>query len=260
MFIYFHRNPKTYEIFYVGMATRISRAKDFSPKARSTEWHKYVAECGKPIIEVAEDGLAKKEAQQLEIHYIKMYGRILEGGILVNVDTGGNLGANLVEYIKAHPELNPSFKPEHSARMKANNPMHVAENVEKIRKINTGKKASPETRLKQSLLKKGKPSTQPKGYKHSPETIERLKIINKEIMNRPEVIEKQRLAKIGKRNIKNSASVHQIDINTSQIINTFPSITDALISLGKSIKHGNISQVCKGKRNIAYGYKWQHAC
>jgi hypothetical protein len=40
------------------------------------------------------------------------------------------------------------------------------------------------------------------------------------------------------------------------LINTFPSLTDAAI--GSNAKVSNISKVCRGKRNFAGGYKWRY--
>lgn len=52
--------------------------------------------------------------------------------------------------------------------------------------------------------------------------------------------------------------VAQYSLN-DEYIQTFNSITDALSAVGASIKSGNITQVCKGKRKTAYGYKWRYA-
>lgn len=49
--------------------------------------------------------------------------------------------------------------------------------------------------------------------------------------------------------------VQQIDINTNQIINTFPSISDAANFINGD--NSNISKACKNQR-VAYGYKWQY--
>lgn len=43
-----------------------------------------------------------------------------------------------------------------------------------------------------------------------------------------------------------------------EYVQTFNSITDALNAVGASVKSGNITQVCKGKRKTAYGYKWEY--
>lgn len=53
-------------------------------------------------------------------------------------------------------------------------------------------------------------------------------------------------------------SVVMIDKDTDEILQVFMSMTDAAQWLGIS-KDGHISQVCKGKRKTAYGYKWQYA-
>lgn len=51
--------------------------------------------------------------------------------------------------------------------------------------------------------------------------------------------------------------VIQIDKDTNQILNIFPSIKAAYDSLGKE-QSGHIASVCNGKRKIAYGYKWKY--
>lgn len=60
-----------------------------------------------------------------------------------------------------------------------------------------------------------------------------------------------------KAKITRSLKVAQYDLNNN-LIKTHNSIVDALIFLNKSIKDGHISQVCKGKRESAYGYKWKY--
>lgn len=49
--------------------------------------------------------------------------------------------------------------------------------------------------------------------------------------------------------------VLQLDKNTNEIINRFPSIKAAARSINKN--HYHISDVCNGKRKTAYGYKWK---
>ena len=53
-----------------------------------------------------------------------------------------------------------------------------------------------------------------------------------------------------------SKSVAKLDLNTSEIIEVFPSQMEAYRSLGKQ-QSGHICQVCNGKRKTAYGYKWK---
>ncbi|QKF94013.1 HNH endonuclease with NUMOD4 motif and intron encoded nuclease repeat [Fadolivirus algeromassiliense] len=50
--------------------------------------------------------------------------------------------------------------------------------------------------------------------------------------------------------------VHQIDIETSKIINTYDSIKSAQIAIGKP-NNWNIGLVCSGKYKQSYGYKWK---
>jgi len=50
-------------------------------------------------------------------------------------------------------------------------------------------------------------------------------------------------------------AVEQIDVVTGEIVATFPSQSDAERQL--KVSSGNISSVCHGKRDIAYGYFWR---
>ena len=52
--------------------------------------------------------------------------------------------------------------------------------------------------------------------------------------------------------------INQLDLKTNEIIKTFNSISDAQRSLGVKCRM-NISEVCRGKRIKAYGYKWGYA-
>jgi hypothetical protein len=226
MIVYFHRNPITYEIFYVGIG---KRRRAFESGGRNKVWHNYVRKYGKRIVEIVHENISLKEAYEFEKKYIAQYGLKKEGGQLVNITKGGE-----------------------------DNAMHHSDIVEKVRLANIRKKASPETRLKQSLLRKGKPSSQPKGYKHSPEVMERIRIINKEIANRPEVRKKNSLSKKGNRVIKKLKPVLMIDPNTNQAIIRFDCAVDAGKYFGKQ-NTGNIASVCNGRRNFAFGYKWKYA-
>lgn len=84
--VYLHRNPKTQEIFYVGIGVE-TRAKD--KKGRSSAWNKYVNKHGYET-DVIMRGLTPKQAQSEEKRLIKLYGRRCKGeGNLVNIDSGG---------------------------------------------------------------------------------------------------------------------------------------------------------------------------
>ena len=239
----------------MGIGSLPARAYASTIKARNKYWHRYVNKYGKPVVQIVHFEVDKPTAIAWEIFYIKLFDR----SNLCNLTDGGEIPTNLFEWHRNNPGQNFMQTDEGRLRISQNNPMHMPHVVEKIRIANTGKRASDETRLKQSLLKKGKPSNQPKGYKHSPEVIAQLKIINREISNRPEVKAKLRLSMLGKRNYAKHKKVSMVDIKTNNVLKTFDCITDALKYLGIDLKSGNITSACVGRRNFAYGYKWQYA-
>lgn len=84
--VYLHRNPKTQEIFYVGIGVE-TRAKD--KKGRSSAWNNYVKKHGYEV-DIIMKGLTPIQAQSEEKRLIKLYGRRCKGeGNLVNIDSGG---------------------------------------------------------------------------------------------------------------------------------------------------------------------------
>ena len=54
-----------------------------------------------------------------------------------------------------------------------------------------------------------------------------------------------------------SKKVAQIDKNTNEIIAVYPSVIAAARAMGKKHQY-HFTQVCKGKRKTAYGYKWKY--
>ena len=92
-YIYFHKNPITLEVFYVGIGSN-KRAWRF--KERNTHWLRYVKKHGFPVVEIIKENLTKEEAGLLEIEYIQQFGRKgydIEGK-LVNISLGGKGGTN----------------------------------------------------------------------------------------------------------------------------------------------------------------------
>lgn len=57
----------------------------------------------------------------------------------------------------------------------------------------------------------------------------------------------------------NTVAVQMLDSKTNKVINIFESIRKALNYLNVDSDKGHIKAVCNGKRNSAYGYKWQFA-
>ena len=53
-------------------------------------------------------------------------------------------------------------------------------------------------------------------------------------------------------------SIAQIDINTNEVIQIFPSIASASRFFGKNPDNSGIKDVLKGKNKTAYGYKWKY--
>ena len=86
--VYFHRRKDTNEVFYVGIGKTVARSK--SKKGRNSYWHNIVNKVGYDI-EIIHNKLSWEQACELEIKYIKDFGRKDLGlGILVNMTDGGD--------------------------------------------------------------------------------------------------------------------------------------------------------------------------
>jgi len=85
--VYIHRNPKTLEIYYVGMGNTY-RAYNFS--MRNKYWLNYTNKYGKPIVDIVASSLTEEDAWELEVLLIKEIGRKTKGeGTLTNISKGG---------------------------------------------------------------------------------------------------------------------------------------------------------------------------
>lgn len=89
MLIYFHRNPKTFDIFYVGMSNNSKRPRRMKGSYRNKEWEKEIELNGRPIIQIVLDKLTIDEAIYWERYYISLLGKQINGGMLVNNSSGG---------------------------------------------------------------------------------------------------------------------------------------------------------------------------
>ena len=84
--VYLHKNPKTNEVFYVGIGTE---KRPFEFNKRSLFWRNYYLKHGVKVC-IIENGLSIKEAYVKEIKLISLYGRRdLNKGSLVNLTNGG---------------------------------------------------------------------------------------------------------------------------------------------------------------------------
>lgn len=128
--VYQHLNPKTKEVFYIGIGLHERRAYSFYKCQRSDFWAKYVSKHGEPIVEIISRPDTYEEAKELEIALIKKYGKRANGtGVLVNLSDGG--------------DGSPGVKPS-------------KETIEKRSATVRGTKRSLEARMKISAALKGK--------------------------------------------------------------------------------------------------------
>ena len=90
-YVYTHLNPKTKEIFYVGIGKGNRAWNQWA--GRNKFWENYVNKYGFEVELVAEN-LTKNQAGKIEIELISHLGRrqIEEGGTLVNRSLGGDGG------------------------------------------------------------------------------------------------------------------------------------------------------------------------
>jgi len=130
--VYFHRNPETKTIFYVGIG---NNKRPFQFQDRNIFWKKYVLKYGNPVVDVIKIGVSKEEAIEAELHFISVLGRrgIDKNGILVNRTIGG-------DGVKGVPMSDITRK--------------------KLSLINKGKKLSVERRLKISNGQRGRKLTE----------------------------------------------------------------------------------------------------
>lgn len=140
---------------------------------------------------------------------------------------------------------------------------------QKISRGNTGKKASLETRKKQSLARIGK-SPINKGVPRSQETKEKISISkkgtiswNKGIKCRKETKAKLSIVNKGRKHTEEELNkvrkpVLQFNKNTGELIKEWKSIADASMAL--NINKGNISSSCcnNNKYKTVGGFIWKH--
>lgn len=94
MIVYFHRNPKTYEIFYVGIASESGRVqRPYKRDNRNKYWQHYVNKHGGFVVQLVHKGLTIEDACYWEQWYIKLLGKKINGGQLVNLADGGETNA-----------------------------------------------------------------------------------------------------------------------------------------------------------------------
>ena len=144
----------------------------------------------KSRVKIIKADLTEEEAFLLEKLYILMFGRVdLGTGILRNKSDGGDGSSGYI--------VSPEERKRRSERMKGvTRPQWI---YDKIAASNTGKKASAETRAKQSAARKGKKCTEEhkrkvseakKGFKHTDEAKQKISAARKGKQLSPEHVEK----------------------------------------------------------------------
>jgi hypothetical protein len=91
--LYRHIRLDKNEVFYIGIGHDIKRA--FSKFSRNRYWC-YIVGLTEYKVDILFDNLSRKEAEEKEIEFIKIYGRKdLKAGTLVNLTDGGTGGLGL---------------------------------------------------------------------------------------------------------------------------------------------------------------------
>lgn len=125
--VYQHRRLDTNEIFYIGIGKTIARSK--SKKSRNRYWHHIVDKVGY-CVEILHNNITWDDACELEMSYIKQYGRQdLGTGMLVNMTDGGDGSVNVIVTEESRNKISKIHKDK---------PLSI-EHKEKIGKSNIGK-------------------------------------------------------------------------------------------------------------------------
>lgn len=226
---------------YIGQTTRNVeirfkehlRAKDDYPI------HKAIRKYGKDNfkVEIIEE-CANENLNEKEKYYIKIYNSY-NGHIGYNASPGGNSAAQVVQWIKTHPQ-------------------EVKENLNKVRPLAIQKfKDNPELQIKREQQRQ-------KGYqKYIENNREKwLEAQQKKLKKAREKLKEEynkdpsKIIKRAQENGKKaSRPVRQIDLETGIAIQDFESCSAAARALGKEGGHSNISKACR-KNSTAYGYRW----
>jgi hypothetical protein len=253
-YLYYHKNPLTKELFYVGIGTN-KRAWDFV-SGRNPHYKNYIKKHGEPIVDVVKENLTKEEACSIEVELIAKYGRkgIEPKGILLNKSIGGEtiaLGNKFtmeqkqkISQAKKGQKYNIPEERIHGGKGKSKPKGFMNEQLkEKISKANKGKKHSkthsnkgvPISEETKKKISKANSKPKPQGFGDLIKLRVNYKIIGE----------------------KNSKPIIQLNpkTNTTQ---EFKSIKDALEYLGKSLNNACITACLKGRQKTAFGYVWKY--
>jgi hypothetical protein len=180
--IYAHYIPHSLFPFYIGKG---KKNRPYDTKSRTIHWKNIYKKYGVEIL-ILETNLTNDMSIQLEIEYIRLFGRKdCNSGILINYTNGGEGCYNRIISDETRKKISLSNKGKKL----------TDKQKEFIRNFNTGRKASEETKLKMSLKRKGRnPSQKTKdmisnkntGKKHSNESKKKMSLSKKELLKNPE--------------------------------------------------------------------------
>jgi hypothetical protein len=253
-YLYYHKNPITKELFYVGIGTN-KRAWDFT-SGRNPHYKNYIKKYGEPIVDIIKENLTKEEACSLEIESIAKYGRkgIEPKGILLNKSIGGEIIAlgnkftkeqkQKIVQAKTGQKYNISEGRIHGNKGKSKPDGFM--NDELKNKISKGNKGKKHSKIHSN-----------KGISRSEETKNKISKANSK--PKPQGFGDLIKLRVNYKLIgeKNSKSIIQFN-NKNNIIKEFKSTKEALEYLGKSINNSGITRCLKGKQQTAFGYVWKY--
>lgn len=87
MILYFHRNPTTFDVFYIGIGTNKHRAYQFTT-GRNAHYKSYIAKHGKPIVDIILSDYTREQVLMEEKYFISHFGL----SNLTNKSLGGEVG------------------------------------------------------------------------------------------------------------------------------------------------------------------------
>lgn len=186
-YVYRHIRLDKNEPFYIGIGIKANYARATQTHGRNRIWKAIVAKTAYEI-EIVFDDITWERANEKEMEFIALYGRICNGtGILANLTAGGDgrrgiphsdeTKALMREKMKGNKNgtgkvVSDEHKRDLAQRMRAN--VGTPESIAKMAETKRGQKQSPEVIAKRTAaIKKTREAKGPQ--KRTPEQIERIK-------------------------------------------------------------------------------------
>lgn len=186
VFLYFHINSFTEEIFYVGIGVGF---RPYRVSGRSVLWNRIAKKYGFKT-KVVQEFNTWEDAAVMEKYYIKMYGRIdNKTGVLANHTDGGEGALGHVRNVGFKHSAESNLKKSIALKGRKPHPnTYAAKKLVKQVSWNKGQKMKESSRLKMIRSRTGQKLTQEtkdkigakmKGRKFSEETRKRISVAHK---------------------------------------------------------------------------------